>query len=85
MPALVNDWSVVLVEIVMASPLSVVPVASCICLYGLGYFEAVPRDTWIKKAEERYSIEWDPAYGGIQQQYIFAWMRKTAQAEKEQQ
>ena len=54
-------------------------VASCICLYGLGYLEAVPRDTWIKKAEERYSIEWDPAYGGIQQQYIFAWMRKTAQ------
>lgn len=59
-------------------------VASCICLYGLGYLEAVPRDTWIKKAEERYGIEWDPAYGGIQQQYIFAWMRKTAQAEKEQ-
>lgn len=55
-------------------------VASCICLYGLGYFEAVPRDTWIKKAEERYSISWDPAYGGIQQQYIFAWMRKTTQS-----
>lgn len=55
-------------------------VASCICLYGLGYLDAVPRDTWIKKAEERYSIEWDPKYGGIQQQYIFAWMRKTAQA-----
>lgn len=53
-------------------------VASCICLYGLGYLEAVPRDTWIKKAERTYSIEWDPVYGGIQQQYIFAWMRETA-------
>lgn len=55
-------------------------VASCICLYGLGYLEAVPRDTWIKKAERTYAVEWDPVYGGIQQQYIFAWMRQAAPA-----
>ena len=50
-------------------------VASCICLYGLGYLEAVPRDTWIKKAERAYGIEWDPTIGGVQQQYVFAWIR----------
>lgn len=55
-------------------------VASCICLYGLGYLEAVPRDTWIKKAERAYAIEWDPVYRGIQQQYLFAWIREAASA-----
>lgn len=55
-------------------------VASCICLYGLGYLEAVPRDTWIKRAERAYGIEWDPALGGVQQQYVFAWIRGAAGA-----
>ena len=50
-------------------------VASCICLYGLGYLEAVPRDTWIKKAEKTFGITWDPVFGGVQQQYVFAWIR----------
>jgi N-glycosylase/DNA lyase len=50
-------------------------VASCICLYGLGYLEAVPHDTWIKRAEREYQIAWHPRWGGIQQQYVFAWIR----------
>ncbi len=51
-------------------------VASCICLFGLGYLEAVPRDTWIKRAEREYHVTWDPVWGGIQQQFVFAWMRE---------
>ena len=51
-------------------------VANCICLYGLGYMEAVPRDTWIRRAEREYDIAWHPRWGGIQQQYVFAWMRQ---------
>ncbi|MGN0055577.1 MAG: DNA glycosylase [Atopobiaceae bacterium] len=51
-------------------------VANCICLFGLEYLQAVPRDTWIKKAERELSIQWDPRYGGIQQQYVFAWVRR---------
>lgn len=50
-------------------------VASCVCLYGLGYLASVPRDTWIKKAERDWHIAWHPLLGGIQQQLVFAWMR----------
>lgn len=52
-----------------------VKVATCICLFGLGYHEAVPRDTWIIRAEREHHIAWHPTLGGIQQQYVFAWMR----------
>ena len=51
-------------------------VASCICLFGLGYLGAVPRDTWIRRAERETDIRWDARYGGIQQQYVFAWYRE---------
>ncbi len=51
-------------------------VASCICLFGLGYLEAVPHDTWIKRAEREHHVTWDARWGGIQQQYVFAWMRE---------
>jgi N-glycosylase/DNA lyase len=51
-------------------------VANCICLFGLGHLEAVPRDTWIKRAEREFDISWHPRWGGIQQQYVFAWMRQ---------
>ncbi|MGI6032170.1 MAG: DNA glycosylase [Coriobacteriales bacterium] len=53
-------------------------VANCICLFGLGYMEAVPRDTWIRRAEQEFDIDWHPRWGGIQQQYVFAWMRQRA-------
>jgi N-glycosylase/DNA lyase len=51
-------------------------VASCICLFGLGYLEAVPRDTWIKRAEREHHVTWNSRWGGIQQQFVFAWMRE---------
>lgn len=51
-------------------------VASCICLFGLGYLDAVPRDTWIKRAEREHHVAWDARWGGIQQQFVFAWMRE---------
>lgn len=50
-------------------------VASCICLYGLGYLESVPHDTWIKRAEREHKILWHPRLGGVQQQLVFAWIR----------
>ena len=53
-------------------------VASCICLFGLGYLNAVPRDTWIKRAERETGMSWDERYGGIQQQYVCAWYRERA-------
>lgn len=51
-------------------------VASCVCLYGLGYLESVPRDTWIKRAERDFQVEWHPVLGGVQQQLVFAWARR---------
>lgn len=51
-------------------------VANCVCLFGLGYLSAVPRDTWIKKVEAREHVVWDTEFGGIQQQYWFAWARE---------
>lgn len=53
-------------------------VANCICLYGLGHEEVVPRDTWIRKAEERHGIVWHPELGGLQQLMVFEWMRARA-------
>ena len=45
-------------------------------LFGLEYLEAVPRDTWIKRAEREHRVAWDARWGGIQQQFVFAWMRE---------
>lgn len=50
-------------------------VADCICLYGLGYLNVVPRDTWIRKAERGHDIVWHPEFGGLQQQMVFEWVR----------
>lgn len=50
-------------------------VANCICLYGLDHLEAVPVDTWIRKAQKEYRIPWHARYGGLQQQMVFEWMR----------
>lgn len=78
-PARVSDGTVTLEESMAEleeSPGIGPKVASCVCLFGLGYEEAVPRDTWIRRAEREHGIRWHPRYGGIQQQYVFAWMRK---------
>lgn len=78
-PSRVNDADVPLAQ--SLAELEELPgigpkVANCICLYGLGYMEAVPRDTWIHRAEREFDIAWHPRWGGIQQQYVFAWMRQ---------
>ena len=50
-------------------------VAACICLFSLGYDEAVPRDVWINRLEENYDVKWHPDLAGIQQQFLFAAIR----------
>lgn len=53
-------------------------VAACICLFSLGYDEAVPRDVWIKRLEETYDVKWHPQLAGIQQQFLFYAIREGA-------
>lgn len=55
-------------------------VADCICLYGLHFLEAFPRDTWIKKIEDkhfngRFPDELYPDCAGVLQQYMFYYER----------
>lgn len=55
-------------------------VANCICLYGLGYKEAFPRDVWIKRIEAEhfkghFPEEDYPGFAGVLQQYIFYYER----------
>ena len=78
-PARIDRWDVSLEESMTEleeSPGIGPKVASCICLFGLGYLEAVPHDTWIKRAEREHHVAWDARWGGIQQQFVFAWMRE---------
>jgi len=61
-------------------------VADCVCLFSLGFFEAFPTDTWIKKAmESLYNIpeaeirtvsaDMFGNMSGIAQQYLFYYLR----------
>ena len=61
-------------------------VADCVCLFSLGFFEAFPTDTWIKKAmdslygisEKEIKAKSDDMFGnlsGIAQQYLFYYLR----------
>ena len=55
-------------------------VAGCVALFGLGFLEAFPIDTWIKKVlHNHYGESFDPntfgAYAGIAQQYLFHYER----------
>lgn len=50
-------------------------VASCCCLFGLGHASALPVDVWIRRFNERYDMPWVPEIAGIQQQYVFEWVR----------
>lgn len=57
-------------------------VADCALLFGYGFMQAFPVDTWIKKVmSERYGKGFDPsyfgAYAGIAQQYLFYYERGT--------
>ena len=51
-------------------------VADCVLLFGYGFFDAFPKDVWIKRVIEKYYGEnFDESifkpYGGIAQQYLF--------------
>lgn len=51
-------------------------VASCICLFGLGYKDAFPRDVWIRRIEKehfggQFPVELAPEAAGVLQQYLF--------------
>lgn len=55
-------------------------VANCICLYGMHYTGAFPRDTWISKIEQKHYSgafpHWKyPGTAGIMQQYMFYYER----------
>ena len=51
-------------------------VADCVLLFGYGFFDAFPKDVWIKRVIEKYyGDSFDETvfapYGGIAQQYLF--------------
>ena len=50
-------------------------VASCCCLFGLGHASALPEDVWIRRFNERHDMPWVPEIAGLQQQYVFEWIR----------
>jgi len=66
-------------------------VADCVCLFSLGFLEAVPLDTWIRKTIAEYYPECDRGsyaetsrairerfggeYAGYAQTYVFHWLR----------
>lgn len=52
-------------------------VACCIALFSLGYIQCVPRDVWIKRAESKFDVTWEPEYAGFQQQLIFYWQQQA--------
>lgn len=71
-------------------------VADCVLLFGAGRLEAFPVDVWIiKTMANRYGLEgWKPAQiahfgrahfgsaAGLAQQFLFAWERSAARAER---
>lgn len=57
-------------------------VADCALLFGFGFGQAFPVDTWVKKVmRDRYGDGFDPAsfgpYAGFAQQYLFYYERGT--------
>jgi len=70
-------------------------VADCVLLFSLGYLEAVPLDTWIRTAIDRYYPECDVGnyagtsrairqrlngeYAGYHQTYLFHYLRSTTE------
>lgn len=58
-------------------------VANCVCLFGLGYKEAFPIDTWISKIlhehyDGRFPVTKYYGYAGVLQQYMFYYERYLA-------
>ncbi len=61
-------------------------VADCVLLFGYGFFDAFPKDVWIKRVIQKYYGDgFDESvfkpYGGIAQQYLFyreRWIEKDS-------
>lgn len=61
-------------------------VADCALLFGFGFYEAFPRDVWVKRVIQNcYGADFTPEYfgqyAGIAQQYLFHYERSFAKKE----
>ena len=57
-----------------------IKVANCALLFGFGFYDAFPIDTWMKKVMEFYPDGLPHCFdgiGGIAQQYLFHWARNN--------
>lgn len=57
-----------------------IKVANCALLFGFGFYDAFPIDTWMKKVMEFYPSGLPKCFdgiGGIAQQYLFHWARNN--------
>ncbi|MEG1742550.1 MAG: DNA-3-methyladenine glycosylase 2 family protein, partial [Clostridia bacterium] len=62
-------------------------VSDCVLLFGYGFFDAFPKDVWIKRVIEKYYGDtFDESifapYGGIAQQYLFYYEREVSKQSK---
>lgn len=51
-------------------------VASCIALFALHRLDALPRDVWVKRAEQGHGVKWIDSIAGFQQQLVFEEVRR---------
>lgn len=63
-------------------------VADCVLLYGYAFFDAFPKDVWIKRVIDKYfGDDFDEKrfapYGGIAQQYLFYFERENVKKKGE--
>lgn len=57
-----------------------IKVANCALLYGMGFYECVPLDVWMKRVMEYYPDGFPKCFEGIEgiaQQYLFHWARNN--------
>lgn len=57
-----------------------IKVANCVLLYGMGFYECVPLDVWMKRVMEYYPDGFPKCFEGcegIAQQYLFHWARNN--------
>jgi N-glycosylase/DNA lyase len=64
-------------------------VADCVLLFGFGFYEAFPRDVWVKRIlSNYYGEDFTPEYfgknAGIAQQYLFYYERSFSKKESSQ-
>lgn len=53
-------------------------VASCVALFALHRLDALPRDVWVKRAEQEHGVQWIDSIAGFQQQLVFEEVRRLA-------